>query len=141
MHVDGGTTTQMFLYPASLDMARLLKVLDVKGAPTAYLIRNSRLRPDYEPVKARLTKIAGRSVTSLIRTQGIGDAYRIAALAKRDGVKIELTWITDAAPKNPGDEVFDPKYMAALFDYGYRRALDGKVWTEFDIEKIITVKE
>jgi predicted acylesterase/phospholipase RssA len=141
MHVDGGTTTQMFLYPSSLDMARLLKVLDVKGTPTAYLIRNSRLRPDYEPVKARLTKIASRSVTSLIRTQGIGDAYRIAALAKRDGVKIELTWITDAAPKNPGDEVFDPKYMAALFDYGYRRALDGQVWTEIDIEKIITVKE
>jgi predicted acylesterase/phospholipase RssA len=141
MHVDGGTTTQMFLYPSSLDMAELLKVLDVKGTPTAYLIRNSRLQPDYAPVMARVTQIASRSVTSLIRTQGIGDVYRIAALAKRDGVNIELTWITDEALKDPGHEVFDPLYMAGLFDYGYHRALAGKVWTEIDIDKIFTRKE
>lgn len=140
MHVDGGTTTQMYLYPSSVDMAELLKVLDVKGTPTAYLIRNSRLRPDYEPVQARVASIAGRSVTSLIRTQGIGDAYRIAALAKRDGVKIELTWITGDALKDPGEQVFDPEYMAALFDYGYQRALKNSVWTEIDIDKVTSLQ-
>jgi len=141
MHVDGGTTTQMFLYPSSVDMAELFKVFDVKGTPTAYLIRNSRLQPDYAPVQARAVQIAGRSVTSLIRTQGIGDAYRIAALAKRDGVKIELTWITADAIKDPGEEVFDPEYMSGLFEYGYQRALNNSVWTEIDIYELVTVKE
>ena len=128
MHVDGGTSSQIFLYPSRTDWAGVMEILEVKGTPTAYLIRNSRFLPSFEPVRARVTDIAGRSVESLIRTQGIGDTYRIAAVAKRDGVAVKLTWIPADAVRNPGDEVFDPVFMSALFDFGRERGMDGTAW-------------
>jgi predicted acylesterase/phospholipase RssA len=136
MHVDGGTSAQMFLYPTGTNMPELMKALDVRGTPHAYVIRNSRLRTHYDPVRARVPDIAGRSVSSLIRTQGIGDAFRIAAIAHRDGVHLEITWIPMTAPEDPGDEVFDPAYMSALFAYGYQRVTDGKAWSEMDINRL-----
>lgn len=129
MHVDGGTSAQMFLYPSRTNWATVLEKLQVRGTPTAYVIRNSRIDADYSPVRARVPDIAARSVSSLIRTQGIGDAYRIASITERDGVALELTWIPASAPQNPGDETFDPIYMSELFDYGYQRAVKHSAWT------------
>lgn len=136
MHVDGGTSAQMFLYPSHTNWAELIDKLDVQGTPTAYVIRNSRVATEYDPVVARLANIAGRSVSSLIRTQGIGDAYRIAVTTTRDGVALELTWIPMEAPSDPGSEVFDSEYMSALFDYGYQRALTGDAWRKVDITRM-----
>lgn len=140
MHVDGGTSSQLFLYPSSTDWARLMEILGVQGTPTAYLIRNSRFTPDFDPVRARLTDIAGRSVQSLIRTQGIGDTYRIAALAQRDGVQVNLTWIPADAISDPGEEVFDPEYMTALFEFGFQRARREDAWREVDISQVNSVR-
>jgi len=141
MHVDGGTSAQIFLYPSRTNWAELMRLLDVQGTPTAYLIRNSRFLPDFDPVRARVPDIAARSVASLIRTQGIGDTYRIAAIAHRDGVAVELTSIPKTAPRDPGNEVFDPYYMSALFDYGYQRAINGEAWKKIDINELVTVKD
>jgi predicted acylesterase/phospholipase RssA len=140
MHVDGGTSTQMFLYPSRLDYAQLQELFDIRGTSTAYVIRNSRVHSEYQPVRARLPRIAGRSVSTLIRTQGIGDAYRIAVITHRDGVDMKLTWIPMEAPKDPGEEVFDPEYMSELFEYGYQRALDGTAWSEVDLNQLQPIK-
>ena len=136
MHVDGGTSSQMFLYPARLNWAELIQLLQVEGTPTAYVIRNSSLEGEYRPVRARLPDIAGRSISTLIRTQGIGDAFRIAALADRDAIDLKITWIPPDAPANPGQEIFDPEYMSELFEYGYQSAINGVVWTEVDLAKL-----
>ncbi len=140
MHVDGGTSAQMFLYPTSTNFAQLRELLDIQGTPTAYVIRNSRLQASYKPVKARLPDIAGKSVASLIRTQGIGDAYRIAATTQRDGVALNMTWIPMTAPEDPGETLFDPAYMTALFEYGYHRVIEGTAWTAVDLNKRKKVK-
>ncbi|NQX87312.1 MAG: patatin-like phospholipase family protein [Halioglobus sp.] len=137
MHVDGGTSTQMFLYPTAANVSEILELMDVRGTPTAYVIRNSRIQPRYDPVRARLPDIAGRSVSSLIRTQGIGDAYRIAAVTYRDGIELEMTWIPANAPSDPGNEVFDPAYMSALFEFGYQRVINGRAWSEVDLSRLI----
>ena len=136
MHVDGGTSAQMFLYPSRTDWRKVMEMLQVRGTATAWVIRNSRLQAEYDPVRARLPVIAGRSVSSLIRTQGIGDAYRIAAVTQRDGVELQLTWIPVNAPPNPGREVFDPQYMTELFDYGYRHMQDGQAWRLIDLQNM-----
>ena len=140
MHVDGGTSAQLFLYPSNTDWRGLLEIFEVQGTPSAYLLRNSRFIADYDPVRARLQNIAGRSVASLIRTQGVGDTYRITALANRDGVDVKLTWIPATAIRDPGDEVFDPEYMAALFEYGYQRAIDGNAWSAISIDQMGAVE-
>lgn len=138
MHVDGGTSSQMFLYPSRVDWRKVMMALDVQGTPQAYVIRNSRIRTDYSPVQARLPSIAGRSVSSLIRTQGIGDAFRIAAITHRDGLDLALTWIPEEAPRDPGKEQFDPAFMSQLFEYGRRRTLAHETWLQVDLERLIT---
>ncbi len=79
--------------------------------------------------KNKSVPIAGRSLGSLIRTQGIGDLNRIFALAKRDGLDFNLAFIPDDfnAPKK---EMFDPQYMQDLFDLGHRMAKDGYPWSK-----------
>ena len=141
MHVDGGTSAQMFLYPSRTNWRRILERLNVQGTTTAYVIRNSRVEAEFGPVRARVTDIAGRSVSSLIRTQGIGDAYRIAAVTARDGIALQLTWIPMSAPADPGEEIFDPAYMSELFDYGYRRALQQDAWRVVDMKHLVPPRE
>jgi len=130
MHVDGGTSSQMFLYPSRIDWHRMLEVLDVRGPVTAYLIRNSIVEPRYKAVDPKLGPIIGKTIGSLIRTQGIGDVYRIYTLAQRDGVNVELTWIPDDAVTEKPAEAFDTAYMRALFEYGYQRATTGSPWVD-----------
>ena len=131
MHVDGGATSQMFFYPASVDWKKIEELLDVRGTPDLYVIRNAWIEPQYEIVEPRLLPIAGRTIDSLIRTQGKGDFYRMWALAERDDIEVHATWIPDEAHEELGiepAEAFDPKYMKALFEYGYRRTLEGRTW-------------
>jgi hypothetical protein len=72
----------------------------------------------------------------LIRTQGIGDAYRIAATTQRDGVALNMTWIPADAPPDPREALFDPNYMSALFEFGYQRVIDGEAWSSVEILKL-----
>lgn len=76
LHVDGGVANQVFLYPIDMNWAGIMDTLKIKGTPNVYVIRNSSWRPDWQSVEPELIPIAGRSVGSLIRTQGIGDVYR-----------------------------------------------------------------
>jgi hypothetical protein len=135
MHGDGGVTSQMYFYPAGVDWNQVEELLGVKGAPTIHLMRNAYIHPQYEVIDPRLLPIAGRTINSLIRTQGIGDFFRIWTLAKRDGLELEVTWIPDNVHTELGvepTEAFDPKYMKALFEFGYRQTLNGETWQDFE---------
>ena len=127
MHVDGGTTTQVFLFPADLDWRVFADKLKVKGKTRVYVIRNSFLQPQWEAVKPRLVPIAMRSISSLIRTQGIGDIYRIYVEAQAVGIDYNLAHIPSDFQERP-QEQFDPEYMRKLFDLGYGLAKEGYPW-------------
>lgn len=130
MHVDGGLSSQMFLYPPEIEWDEMTRALGVKGAPTAYVIRNAYRDPEFETVEPTLVPIMAKTVASMIRTQGIGDAYRIYTLAKRDGVSVLFTWIPKNAVAIEPEEAFDPAYMSALFEFGYRRLIAGDAWVD-----------
>jgi len=129
MHVDGGVAAQVFVYPTTTDWKRVMQLLDVSGETTAYVIRNSRLKPHHEVVEPKLTPIAGRSISSLIRTQGIGDLYMIYMLTQRDGIGYQLASIPDEFERRP-EEPFDMDYMNELYELGYQMALKGYPWTD-----------
>jgi predicted patatin/cPLA2 family phospholipase len=127
IHVDGGTSSQVFLYPASLDMRWAIRQVGLKGKSRIYVIRNSRIEPDWETVRPKIVPILGSTVSTLIRTQGIGDLYRIFLGAQRDGMDYNLAFIPfDFDEKSK--ELFDPEYMSKLFDLGYRMAQNGYPW-------------
>ena len=80
MHVDGGTTSQVFVYPTAMDWPALLEAAGVIEGANTYIIRNSHLAPRREVVEPKVLSIASRSISTLIRTQGVGDLYRICLL-------------------------------------------------------------
>jgi predicted acylesterase/phospholipase RssA len=127
MHVDGGATAQVYVYPAGLDWELVAEKLEVPAMPDLFVIRNSMLEPRYVEVKNKIAAIAGRSVSSMIRTQGIGNMYEIYLLAKRDGLDYHLAYIPASFKEEP-KEAFDPVYMKHLFDLGYESAKGGYPW-------------
>jgi predicted acylesterase/phospholipase RssA len=127
LHADGGTSTQIFLYPVGVKWDLITNRLDVKGTPKAFLIRNAYLHPARRTIQPRMIPIANRAISSLIRTQGIGDMYRMYFSAQRDGIDYHLAYIPDEFDERP-KEMFDPVYMRKLFDLGYQMGKSKFPW-------------
>jgi hypothetical protein len=85
------------------------------------------LTEGWNDVERRTTSIATRAVATLTTSSGLGDLYRIHALAQRDHLRLQLAYIDDdfAAP-HPAE--FDPAYMRKLFEYGRAKARAGYPW-------------
>jgi len=127
MHVDGGTVSQVYVYPIALDWKLVLKALNVKGKPSVYIIRNAKLKPKAETMPNKIFPISSRAISSLVRTQGIGDLFRIYLETQRDGLDYNLTYIPDDFDVE-SKEPFDMDYMNALYQVGHDMAAGGKVW-------------
>jgi hypothetical protein len=128
MHVDGGTMAQVFVYPPSISLKELERREHVgERERRLYIIRNSRLDPEWAQVDRRTLTIAGRAISSLIQMQGIGDLYRIYLTAQKDGIDYNLAYIPPSF-NVPKKEDFDTEYMRKLFDVGYDMASKGYPW-------------
>lgn len=127
LHVDGGVTNQVFLYPAEVDLREAAALVGVSGDQTLYIIRNGMLNPRWSEVKPKLAEVTRASISTLIRTQGMGDLYRIYLSSKRDQMPFRLAFIP-AEFDFMSEEAFDPKYMRALFELAYELSRDGYDW-------------
>ena len=129
LHVDGGTTNQVFIYPPSLNWRKYMEILEVPGTANVYVIRNAQLMPRRTVVEEKILPIARQSISSLIRTQGIGDVRLIYSESIRDGHNFHLSYIPDDFKEIP-KEPFDTIYMNKLFDLGYNQAKNGYRWLD-----------
>ncbi len=127
MHVDGGVSSQVFLFPAQINARIAAAKIGVTSDQTLYVIRNGILHPRWSEVKPKVGPVAFTSIKTLIRTQGMGDLYRIYLGAKRDEMPYRLAYIPGDFDLEP-EEAFDPKYMRALFDLAYELSRDGYDW-------------
>jgi len=127
MHVDGGTSNQLFVYPLALDWGKVMERANVKEPPHVYLIRNAKLTPHYSPASYDLFDIIGHSVNSLIRTQGLGDLDHIFLKTQRDNLEFYLTYIPNDFTESHDGE-FDNAYMRKLYALGYERGLSEAPW-------------
>jgi hypothetical protein len=127
MHVDGGATREVFLVPTQFMAKKADGGLGINPIRRAYIIRNGHVAPEYKAVKAKTLSIAGRAVSSLIKSQGVGDLYELYVFAKANNIDYNLAYI-------PGDfhdtstQAFDPVYMTKLYDLGFRLAQAGYPW-------------
>jgi hypothetical protein len=129
MHVDGGVVSQataLTAWQEEIDD----EISHQPGGPGTlkiYIVRNGRIAPESEAVEYGLLDIAGRSVSTLIKSQGIGDLLSTYAAARIRGGDYYLTWIGEGfVHEYPGP--FDPDYMSALSDYGYNLMKSGNAW-------------
>src|SRR4029078_5203891 len=93
MHVDGGATREVFLVPTQFMANKIDGRLGISPIRRAYIIRNGHVAPEYKPVKARTLSIAGRAVSRLIKSQGVGDLYELYLIAKRNNMDYNLAYI------------------------------------------------
>jgi predicted patatin/cPLA2 family phospholipase len=130
MHVDGGASAQVFVYPPSLSRSTAqFSTQQRERQRRVYVIRNARLDPDWAKVERATFSILERTVTSLIQTQGVGDLYRIYLSSQRDGIDFNLAYIPETFT-TPLKEPFETAYMRALFEVGYERAVKGYEWAK-----------
>ena len=127
MHVDGGVANQVFVYPLGMDWALLTEKLKVEGRPTLYVIRNAQINPQWAVVDRKATKIGIRSLNSLMRTQGLGDLYRIYVGAQRDNIDFNLAYIPDDFVDN-SKEAVDKDTMVELYRIGQELGRGGYHW-------------
>lgn len=126
MHVDGGATTQVFLYPSNAPIrdapAAMRRVPRV-----AWIIRNGRTQVLSEEVKRGLIQVASRSISTMITSNAIGDIYRMYLVTQRDRVDFNLAYISSRFTV-PYEKPFDPAYMNALFEFGRSEIRSNTPW-------------
>jgi predicted acylesterase/phospholipase RssA len=125
MHVDGGVQAEVMLYENAIKPFTISGQRDRK----LYIIRNEQVYAQYKRVKPQLKDIASRAIDSLLKSQGIGDLYRLYTYAKRDNLDYNLAFIPKDFHGTYTSE-FDTAYMNALFNVGYNMACCGYPWTK-----------
>jgi hypothetical protein len=127
MHVDGGATSVLYLYPIGMNWGKLTEKLEVKSKPNVYIIRNGGWRKNWESVDRSTIPIALRTIDSLMGSAVLGDAYRIYLATQRDGIDYHLAYIPEDFDEE-ASEPFDKAYMQKLFELGYQMAIKGYPW-------------
>jgi Patatin-like phospholipase len=127
MHVDGGVTREVFLFPGQFD----LRKFDNRRSPVPrrrlFVIRNAKLGPEWQSVEPGLLKIGHRSVSTLIKNQGWGDLDRVYLQARASNIEFNLASIPETfTVREP--QPLDVGYRKALFDFGYKLARIGYPW-------------
>ncbi len=127
MHVDGGTTRDVFVAPAHLNLSKLDRLYRARPQRHIYIIMNAKMTPEFEPVKPTAVAIGARAISTLIKSHDRGDLYRIRQQAIESGANFRLASIP---PDFDGKsrQAFDPVYQRALFEVGRRLGRQGSGW-------------
>ncbi|HRO15626.1 MAG TPA: patatin-like phospholipase family protein [Paracoccus sp. (in: a-proteobacteria)] len=121
LHVDGGVTRGIFAYPANYP------VPPKRGPRNMWLIRNSKLAPEWSATRATAVGIAERSIDTMIKSQYRGELRTIQQTAARDGFELRVTAVPPRFPV-PYAKPFDPVYTRALYAVGLASGRSGRGW-------------
>jgi predicted patatin/cPLA2 family phospholipase len=128
LHVDGGVASQIFFAPPGLDLnGAARRNFGHDRATTLYVIRNGKLRPEYQASVQTVSGLATRSIATLVKYQALANIAAIAELAKRMQARFFFVTVPESFGEKSRSE-FDPVYMQALFKLGYQQGLSGTAW-------------
>jgi predicted patatin/cPLA2 family phospholipase len=125
MHGDGGVMTQVF---GAVFLEQLTKLSGHRNG-RLFVIRNECMAPEWKAVKPRVLPIAGRTVGTLVKTQGMADLYWLYTVSQITGTDYNLASIPESFDVK-AKTLFDPDYMKALFNFGYNQARNGTEWVK-----------
>lgn len=132
MHVDGGVEVQVMLFEDALSPLSILgKWAKIHPRPRhLYIIRNKKVYPEWQYVEPQLKDIAARTIDSLLKSQSIGDLYRLYTYCLRDGSDYNLAFIPEDFDVRAKSE-FDNAYMNKLFIRAHELAKSGYTWNKY----------
>ncbi|WP_434052202.1 MAG: patatin-like phospholipase family protein [Roseibium sp.] len=114
LHVDGATTTNLFLAPLNLTVFNDKP----KRKGRIFILTNGKYLPEYKPVKVRTIPLAGRAFSTLLKYSTKADVQRLKLFANRTGAELRFVSIPIEFDEE-STEPFDKTYMQALYDFGY----------------------
>jgi predicted acylesterase/phospholipase RssA len=126
MHVDGGTTAEVFFLPAQVLTAGQTASAG-KITRELYVISNGKIGTQYEPVKPTTLGIASRSLETLIRAQWKGDLLRLHLETTAAGIGFNLAAVPEDFDLKSA-EPFDVVYMRELYARGLAEGSEGIDW-------------
>ncbi len=133
LHADGAVTRNILVFPD--DFSRLPAALRQFPGGTIWILHNGQLRPRQDQVTPRTIEIADRSLDTLIKVQTREDITTAISIGRRYGLRTRMATIP-AAYEGHSNAIFDPVYMAGLFQTGRAKALGPSPWfrslAEFD---------
>ncbi len=127
MHVDGGTTREVFVSPIQAPLRDLDKLYPAPPLRRIYIIKNGKIAPEPEVVQAQTISIAARAIFTLIKAQNHGEIYAISRRAQDGGADFNFIAVPESF-KDKAKEFFDPPYQRKLFDEGVRLGRSGIPW-------------
>jgi hypothetical protein len=127
MHVDGGTTAQIFTMPD--DAITGDRALAGPRALRIYLIVNNKLNGEFQMAKARTIPIATRSISLNMRSSMNGSINMSYLYAKARGIDFNMSFI-DRSYVEEDHSPFDTAYMRGLFAFGVQRGQGGDFWSK-----------
>lgn len=133
MHVDGGVTREVFIAPTQLNLKTFDRFYAAPPIRRIYIVKNGKLSPEFEAVKPTAITIAARSITTLTKSQGYSDVYRIWRTAVESGADFNVTAIP-AGFTVKAKQAFDPEYQRALYQVGFKMGRGGVHWAKLPPE-------
>jgi predicted acylesterase/phospholipase RssA len=127
MHVDGGTTRDVFVAPFELKLTDLDRLYVKPPKRHIYIIMNTKMTPEFRPVKPTAVAIGARAIATLIKAHDSGDLFRIQQQAVEAGAAFGLVSIP-ATFTLEAKQAFDPAYQRALFAAGETLGRAGGGW-------------
>ena len=132
MHVDGGTTAQVFFRSSMLpaDPSDFTQGRRPLAGSCVYIIVAGKAFPDPQCVTGNTLKIAGSSLTALTYAQTRNDLVRIYTLSLLTGMDFRLAEIPQNWQVHQDSMEFDPAVMKGLYIRGYQSAIAGQIWAD-----------
>ena len=139
MHVDGGTTREVFFTVADFSFREFDRAIGRKVQRKLWIIRNGKIEPEYKPTQDSTFVIAQRSLETLSKSRGVGDLIRMYSRARADNIEYNLASIPmDFEAPHP--KPFDRAYMQALYDVGLALGRSGYPWAKAPPEVIVEAR-
>ncbi|MBC8051369.1 MAG: patatin-like phospholipase family protein [Chitinophagales bacterium] len=128
LHVDGGVITPVFTVPESFILAGG-GVRASGPASRIFIVMNSRLSPEFEVVEAGILPLAGRSLSTLLKSQARLTLLTTLEFTRTNRFGFNLTYIDDGFPQDMKAD-FSAAYMSAVYEYGFRKGASEQLWQD-----------
>lgn len=116
MHVDGGLAATVYAAPDSTLVSNSARLVPTQLT----VIVNGKLVNDFDVVSRNLAFVLGRTLSLGVKRGTRTSVALLTNAAARSGTEFNLAAI-DPSFDAESKSLFDPKYIAALFDYGLRQ--------------------
>ncbi len=140
MHVDGGTTREVFFTVADFSFKEFDKALGQRIKRRLWIVRNGKIEPEYKATQELTFVIAQRSLETLAKSRGVGDLARMYRRAQADNIDYNLA-VIPVTFDAPHPKPFDGTYMKALYDFGISLGRAGYPWAKTPPETVVAVRD